>query len=117
MFQWFVLFSFISYSVVKGICIILTLIAGKLESIYLSTIVFVKEVDSCSSVTCYPDCAKVFNCRLSSTSKNLEHGRNAADKIKSWTFLSNEYRNYAKMRQIALVYSGTVLKNYDTSVK
>jgi hypothetical protein len=56
---------------VKGICIILTLIAGKVESRCLSTVVFVKEVDSLSGVTCYPDCAKVFDCQLSSASKHL----------------------------------------------
>jgi hypothetical protein len=55
-------FSFISYPIVKGICIILTITAGKLESRCLSTIVFVKEIDSFSGGTCYPDCAKVFDC-------------------------------------------------------
>jgi hypothetical protein len=38
---------------------ILTLIAGKLESRCLSTIVFDKEMDSFSGVTCYPGYAKV----------------------------------------------------------
>ena len=113
----FVLPSFTSYSIVKGICIILALIAGKLESRYLSTIVFVKEIDSFSGVTCYPDWAKVFDCQLRCTSKHLEHWRNSVDKVKSWTFLSNEYRNCAKMGQMALVHSGIVLKNNDTSVK
>jgi hypothetical protein len=51
------LFSFISYSTVKGICVLLILIAGKLESRCLSTIVFVKEVDRFSGVTCCLDCA------------------------------------------------------------
>jgi hypothetical protein len=55
-------FSFISYSVAKGICLIITLIAGKLESRRLLTVVFVKEVDSCSAVICYPDCATSFYC-------------------------------------------------------
>jgi hypothetical protein len=64
--------SFISYSLVKGICIILTLIVGKLESRCLSRVVFVKEFDSCSSVTWYPDCATGFDCWLSGTSKHLE---------------------------------------------
>jgi hypothetical protein len=55
-------FSFISYSIVKGIYIILTLIAGKLGSRSLSTVVFVKEFDSCSGVTCYCHCAMGFDC-------------------------------------------------------
>jgi hypothetical protein len=59
----------------------------------MSTIVFVKEVDSFNGVTCYPDCVKVFYCRLSSTCKHLECWTNAVDKVKIWTFLSNEYRN------------------------
>jgi hypothetical protein len=80
------------------VCIILTFIAGKLESRCVSLIVFVKEVDSLSGVRCYPDCAKVFDCRLSSTSKHLKHWRNAVDKVKAWIFLSNEYRYCAMMR-------------------
>jgi hypothetical protein len=88
-----VLFSFISYPNVKGVCIILTLIAGKLESWCLSAVVFVKEIDSVSGVTCYPDCARLFDWWLSSTSKQLEGWRNAADKVRSWAFLSDEYRN------------------------
>jgi hypothetical protein len=62
----FVLFSFVDYSVVKGLGVIPTLIAGKLESRYLSTIMFFKErerlFDSVSVVTYYPGCAKVFHC-------------------------------------------------------
>jgi hypothetical protein len=58
----FVLFPFILYSVVKEICISLTLIAGKLESRRLLTVMFVKEFDSGSGVTCYPDCAMGFDC-------------------------------------------------------
>jgi hypothetical protein len=48
-------FSFVSYLIVKGSCIILTLIAGKRESRHLSTVMFVKDIGSCSDVTCYPD--------------------------------------------------------------
>jgi hypothetical protein len=58
----------------------------------MSAVVFVKEIDSVSGVTCYPDCSKLFGCWLTGTSKHLERWRNAADKVKSWTFLSNEYR-------------------------
>lgn len=61
-----VLFSFVDYSSVKGLCVIPTLIAGKLESRYLSTVVFFKEheslFDSISVIAYYPDCAKVFHC-------------------------------------------------------
>jgi hypothetical protein len=82
----FVLFSFTSYSILKGLCIILTLIAGKIESRYLSPVAFVKEVDSCSGVTCYPDLAKGFLCQLSCSSKHLEDWRNAVDWIKKLDF-------------------------------
>jgi hypothetical protein len=92
------LFSFISYSTVKGICVLLILIAGKLESRCLSTIVFVKEVDSFSGVTCYLASVTGFRCQLSGTSKHFERSRSAVGKVKSWTFLSNGYRNCAKMR-------------------
>jgi len=61
----FVLFSFLDYSGVKGMCVIPTLIAGKLESRYLSTAVSFKECeslfDSISVITYYPDCAKFFH--------------------------------------------------------
>jgi hypothetical protein len=51
---------------VKGMYVIPTLTAGKLESRYLSTIVSFKEresvFDSISVIISYPDCAKVFQC-------------------------------------------------------
>jgi hypothetical protein len=51
---------------VKGLCVIPTLIARRLESRYLSTIVSFKEresfFDSFSVVTYYPDHAKFFRC-------------------------------------------------------
>jgi hypothetical protein len=61
-----VLFSFVDYSGVKGMCVIPTLIAGKLESRYLSTVVSFRGreslFDSISVFAYYPDCAKVFHC-------------------------------------------------------
>lgn len=75
----------------KGICVIPTLIAGKFESRYLSTVVSFREheslFNSVSVVTYYPDCAKVFSLR------HLEHRINAADKVKVGTLLSNKYKN------------------------
>jgi hypothetical protein len=85
---------------VKGICIIPILIADKLESRCLLTIVFVKEVDSFISVACYPDYTMVFHCQNSSTHMLLEQWSNTVDKVKLWTFLSNEYKTCAKIRQI-----------------
>jgi len=64
-----------------------------MESMYLSTVVFVKEGDSFCDVKCYPDCAKVFQCYLSSASKHWEQWRDAGDEVRSWTFLSREYKN------------------------
>jgi len=74
-----------------------------MESIYLSTVLFVKEVDSFCDVKCYPDCAKGFQCYLSSTSKHWEHWRNAVD----------ENQGEAN----TLVYSGIILKNNCTLLK
>jgi hypothetical protein len=76
---------------VKGICIILILTAGKLESRCLSTAAFVKEADNCSDsfsgVSRYTECGTV-----------LGHWKNAVNKAKSWIFLDKEYKNCAKMR-------------------
>ena len=84
----------------KGICIILILIAGKLDSRHFSTTVFLKEVDCFIGVTCCSDQSKIWNCRISSMSNLLELWQNAVDKVKGWTFLNKEYRNCAKMRQM-----------------
>jgi len=60
----------------------------------LSTATFVKErdslFDSFTGVANNPKHGKVWCCRLSSTSKHLDHWQNAASKIKSWTFLNKE---------------------------
>lgn len=62
-------------------CVIPTLIAGKLESRYLSTVVSFKEreslFDSISVSAYYPDC-KGFSLWY------LEHWINAVDKVNSW---------------------------------
>jgi len=61
----------------------------------LSTAAFVKEIDSLfnsfSGAACNPDHGKVLHCCLNRTSKHLEHSQNAVNKIKSWTFLNNEW--------------------------
>jgi hypothetical protein len=77
-----VFFYFKEYSIVKGICIILTLIAGKLGNRYLSTIMVFKKVESFGGVTRHPDCAKGFHYRCSSASKHLEHCRIVVDKLR-----------------------------------
>lgn len=73
----------------KGICIILTLIAGKAD---VCQELFFKEVDSFSPVICYPDGVKDFHSCLSSKSKHLENWRIVVDKVNSWNFLSSEYK-------------------------
>jgi hypothetical protein len=59
---------------------------------YLAAAMFVKEVDdvldSFSRVEHNPEQQKVLRWSLSSTSKHLEHWRNAVSRVKNWTFLN-----------------------------
>jgi len=65
-----------------------------MDSRCMTTAAFVKEIDSLfdnfNGVAHNPNHKKVLHCRLSSTSKHLEHWQNAASKIKSWIFLNKE---------------------------
>ena len=79
----FVLFSFISFSTLKGMCIILTLIAGKFRK-HMSGYSFVCQgswhFQWCHTLS---DGAKIFHFHLNSTSKHLDLPEQQIKKKKS----------------------------------